>query len=148
MAKTHPSHQMRGSDSSYYDEICNNCGEPDWCTSDNLKLSLQCEAVVVEEKIDEDKIVDSNLICEKDFDSKKQIFEKLKNADSDRGVYITARSVSQLVEFIEGAYADGFNAALDSVNSIQVSGSMNIEPSKKMIADILQASLDILRKPK
>lgn len=40
--ETHKTHKMRYSDSSYYDEVCNNCGQPDWCSKDNPKLSEPC----------------------------------------------------------------------------------------------------------
>lgn len=43
--KTHNTHKMRSSDSSYYDEICDACGQPDFCNRDNPKLGLPCSAL-------------------------------------------------------------------------------------------------------
>ena len=42
---THSTHKMRSSDSSYYDEICDNCMEPDWNTHTNPKLAQSCVTV-------------------------------------------------------------------------------------------------------
>lgn len=42
MCGVHESHSMRYSDSSYFDEICGNCMQPDWCTNENIKLRLPC----------------------------------------------------------------------------------------------------------
>ena len=39
----HESHKMRYSDSSCYDEICDLCMQPDWCTKENKKLIYKCK---------------------------------------------------------------------------------------------------------
>lgn len=43
MNDIHPSHKMRFSDSSYYDEICDVCSQPDWCTKTNPELYKPCK---------------------------------------------------------------------------------------------------------
>lgn len=40
---THKTHKMRSSMSSQYDEICDNCMQPDWCTHTNPKLVEPCK---------------------------------------------------------------------------------------------------------
>jgi hypothetical protein len=40
--KTHSTHKMRYSDSSYYDEICDACMQPDPNTHTNVKLTEPC----------------------------------------------------------------------------------------------------------
>lgn len=144
MIKTHPSHQMRYSDSSGYDEVCNNCGEPDWNSSDNKKLGLPCIAVAIEEK---QEISDKNSFIRSDMKSARDFYKKLEARAADKGVYLTVDATAELEKLFKEAYYDGYQAAVDSVKSIQIGGvtSDTFGAYKKMIVDILETSSNILK---
>ena len=101
-------------------------------------------AVAIEEK---QEISDKNGFIKSDMKSARDFFKKLEARAADKGVYLTVDATGELEKLFKEAYYDGYQAAVDSVKSIQICGVTpdSFGAYKKMIVDILETTSNILK---